>query len=310
MNLAPIVLFTYNRPFHTQQVLDSLAQNIEAKDSLLYIFCDGAKENASAADLEKIKKTREIVNSEKRFKEVIVTEQIKNKGLAGSVIDGVTEVVNKHSNVIVLEDDLVLSPYFLLHMNDSLTRYEKDPKICQIGACNFFACGPKYPDVFFLAMSECWGWATWKNRWEHFNPNAQQLLEKLQEKNLIQRFNAYGSYDMEGMLKDQILGKVSSWAIRWQAVCVINGWLTLYPNPAYTNHIESKEATHANDNVVPPMQQTKPVFKTFVAEENAAVIEAMKLGYAHLGDHYGNPIEIKSSNKLKKFFNSVFNKYK
>ena len=107
MKLAPIVLFTYNRPIHTQNVLNSLAICEEAKESLLYVFCDGAKENVDATGLNKIEEVRKIVASENRFKQIIITVQEKNKGLANSIIDGVTQVVNEHGKVIVLEDDLV-----------------------------------------------------------------------------------------------------------------------------------------------------------------------------------------------------------
>ncbi len=300
MRPAPIVLFTYNRPWHTQQVLNSLANNAEAKDSELYIFSDGPKENASTLQLKQIEETRTIIKKENRFKNVVITEQKKNKGLARSISDGVTEIVNKHGTVIVLEDDLILSPYFLLYMNDSLQRYENDTRVAQIGACNFFACGPKYPDYFFLAMPECLGWATWKNRWEHFNADAQYLLDKLHQQDLMYRFNAYGSYDMEGMLKDQIGTNGSSWAIRWQAVCVLNNWLTLYPNPAFSNHIESKDATHANHNITPPLCKTVPVFKTMVVKENDTVIEAMKRGYNNTGDYFGNLKKPALKHRLKK----------
>lgn len=300
MTFAPIVLFTYNRPWHTQRLLDSLAKNAEAKESLLYIFADGVKENADAATIKSIKETRKIINGEKRFKDVIITEQKKNKGLANSIIDGVTSIVNKHGNVIVLEDDLILSPYFLLYMNDALKRYENNTSVAQIGACNFFACGPKYPSSFFLAMSECLGWGTWKNRWEKFNPDANYLLAELNQKNLMTRFNAYGAYDMEGMLKAQIAGTVSSWAIRWQAVCVLNNWLTLYPNPAFTNHIESNEATHANKNILPPLCNTLPTLTTIEVKEIPEVIEAMKKGYANTGDYYGNTKKQSLKQILKK----------
>lgn len=285
--LSPIVLFTYNRPLHTQQLLNSLAKNTEAKDSIIYIYCDGAKENASKEDILKINEVRSIISAENRFKKVFVKIQNKNNGLANSIINGVTEIVNKHEKIIVLEDDLILSPFFLSYMNDSLDRYKDNEKVGQIGACNFFACGKNYPDYFFLAMSECLGWGTWKEKWNAFNPDGELLLNLINEKNLVERFNAYGSYDMVGMLQAQIDGKVSSWAIRWQAVCVLNNWLTLYPNPSYTQHKESQEATHASVDIIPPLVNKKLKYYTKEVVEVDCVIEAMKLGYSGKGDYFG-----------------------
>jgi len=306
MKLAPIVLFTYNRPIHTQNVLDSLALCDEAKDSILYIFCDGAKENTDEIGLNKIQEVRKIVNSENRFKQVIVTIQEKNKGLANSIIDGINKVIYEHSKVIVLEDDLVFSPYFLNYMNDSLNRYENDKRVGEIGGCNFFANGPKFPKTFFTNMPDTWGWATWKDRWQHFNSDAIFLYKELEKKDLMYKFNAYGSYNMEGMLKDQIFGKVDSWAIRWQAVMVLNNWLCLYSNPAFSNHIDSVDATHAKINVVPPMELDKPYFETVDIVGLPGIIAAMKKGYSGDGDYFGNYHKKFIKRKIKKNIKKVF----
>lgn len=299
--LAPIVLFAYNRPWHTQQVLNSLTQNVEAKDSVLYVFCDGAKENSSEKDLIKIEEVRKLINSENRFKKVVIKVQEKNIGLANSIIEGVTEIVNSYGKVIVLEDDLILSPYFLSYMNDSLIRYENNLKVGQIGACNFFGCGKNFPDCFFLPIPDCLGWATWKDRWQFFNPNVNELIKQLDEdetkKNI---FNAYGAYDFMNMLELQKQGKVDSWAIRWQAVCVLKGWLTLYPNPSMTNHIESNDATHANVNIKPPIFIKLPNFQTIEVKQIDKVINAFKLGYSGKGDYYGQE---KREYKIKKIKN-------
>jgi len=305
-NHAPIVLFTYNRPLHTQHILDSLAQNQEAKDSVLYVFCDGAKVNTANEDLLKIDAVRTLVSAENRFKKVIIKIQQDNKGLANSIIEGVTEVVNKYGKIIVLEDDLILSPFFLSYMNDSLDRYKDNLSVGQIGACNFFACGKKYPNYFFVPLPDCWGWATWKDRWEYFNPNVDELTKQLEGDEAKRNvFNAYGVYDFMNMLNLQKQGKVDSWAIRWQAVCVLKGWLTLYPNPSMTHHIESNEATHANVNITPPMTFLLPDFYTIEVKEINEVIAAFKLGYSGKGDYYGKEkkeLVIKKIKRIIKLF--------
>jgi hypothetical protein len=103
---SPIVLFVYNRPLHTQRVLDGLANNPESKQSILYVYCDGAKENVASEQVENILKTRQIIQSEQRFKEVIIVMRSINFGLAKSIVNGVTEVIEKHGKVIVMEDDI------------------------------------------------------------------------------------------------------------------------------------------------------------------------------------------------------------
>jgi putative methyltransferase (TIGR04325 family) len=246
MRLAPIVLFIYNRPHYLLQTLESLAKNSLAKDSTLIIYADGVKENATEEDITKINETRTVAKSKQWCKEINIIEKEKNLGLANSIIEGVTEIVNKHGKVIVLEDDLELSPYFLQFMNDGLAVYENNEKVWSVGACNFFAHGNKIPETFFIPIPDCWGWATWKDRWQYFEPDSNKLIKLLKEKNLVDDFNLGGAYDFMGMLESQAQGKISSWAIRWQAVAYLKNAYSLYPKCAVTNHIGIDEsATHS-----------------------------------------------------------------
>ena len=168
--LAPIIIFAYNRPNHLQETIDSLRRNELATESILYIYCDGPKQDASEEVCGRIAKTREVAHGCVGFKEVVVIEAERNKGLANSIIDGVTHVVNQYGKVIVLEDDLLTSPYFLRYMNDALNFYE-----CRQGVMSISANRPSplkmeipsdYPyDAFVCLRSYSTGWATWKDRW-------------------------------------------------------------------------------------------------------------------------------------------------
>ena len=249
MTLAPIVLFVYNRPSHTEQTLNALAENDLADQSTLFIYADGPKHDATTETLEKIKKTREIIRRKKWCKEVNVIESEINKGLADSIINGVSKVINEYGRVIVLEDDIVTSKYFLKFMNDALDLYVDEQKVISVGALNFFATDDQVPDTFFIPIPDCWGWATWKDRWKLFEPNSQKLLNELRKKGLIEKFNLYGAYNFEQMLIDQIKGNVSSWAIRWQAVAYLNDKLSLYPKLSVTKNIGfDAQATHGGED--------------------------------------------------------------
>ena len=132
--LAPILLFVYNRPQHTRRLLDSLLANDECRLSSLYVYSDGARDEASASAVAQV---RAIVHSVTGFARIEVIEREKNMGLAANVIDGVTTQVRAHGRVIVLEDDLVLSPFFLRFMNDALSVYADEPRVGHIQACDF-----------------------------------------------------------------------------------------------------------------------------------------------------------------------------
>lgn len=235
--LSPIVLFVYNRPFHTRKTLESLERNFLSKDSELFVFADGPKENASKEQLEKIQETRKIIREKKWCGKVNIIEKEKNVGLANSVIVGVTEIINKYGKVIVLEDDLLLSEYFLKYMNDSLEKYEQEERVMQIA-------GYMYPidmrvdkDAFFMPFISSWGWGTWKRVWDNFDKNSEGLEKLRNDRNLRYKFNLDGSYPYYKMLKNQAEKNIDSWAIRFYLTVFMRNGLSLFPKKTLVNNI-------------------------------------------------------------------------
>ncbi len=233
--LAPIALFTYSRPLYTSKVLDHLAANPEAKDSVLYVFCDGAKENSSNETITLIKANREIVRKESRFKEVIVIEEKRNKGLSASIIDGVTSLCKTHWSVIILEDDILTSPFFLRYMNEALFVYKDEESASSISGY-WYPIKNKFPETFFLQDASCWGWATWARAWKNFEADGAKLYAEIMEKKLSKGFDIYGTrYTL--MLKYQIEGVNDSWAIRWDAGNFLSNRMSLYPGKSLVQNI-------------------------------------------------------------------------
>jgi hypothetical protein len=144
------------------------------------------------------------------------------------VIDGVGAILSRHERVIVLEDDLVTSPYFLDFMNGALDRYEGDDRVASIHGY-VYPTKKRLPDLFFLRGADCWGWATWRRGWALFREDGRALLSELEERGLIDLFDFRGTYPYSGMLKNQIAGLNSSWAVRWYASAFLAEKLTLYP---------------------------------------------------------------------------------
>lgn len=223
MTYAPIALFTYNRADHTRRAVESLLQNAEAKDSDLFIFSDGAKNEKA---VKGVAENREYIHTVTGFKTITIIEREKNWGLANSLIAGITDVINKYGRVIVVEDDLILSPYFLKFMNDGLEKYKDDDRVSSISG--FIPnVEEELPETFFLRFFHCWGWATWDRAWKHFNPNGKELLKQLEERKLTRTFDFNGNYRFTRMLRRQIEGKNNSWAIRWNASLFLADILSL-----------------------------------------------------------------------------------
>lgn len=223
---APIALFTYNRADKTQRVVESLLQNAEAKYSDLFIFSDGSKSPEKKAG---VKENRKYIHTISGFKSISIIEREKNWGLANSLIAGITEVINKYGRVIVVEDDLILSPYFLKFMNDGLEKYKDDDRV---GTINAFVppIKEKLPDTYFLYFMHPWGWATWKRSWDLLNLNTKYLLRKMRFK--VKKFNLGGNCGSYGNLYCQKVGKVDSWYIRFYASLFLNKKLNLFPKQA------------------------------------------------------------------------------
>ena len=298
MQYAPIALFTYNRADHTKQAVESLLKNVEAKDSDLFIFSDGPKnekakkgveenreyirslknendlEISQSRDTENAHSLVSLVNYHKEnkflqdnssipsddsqsaslrkepsasddatqsntpslnregrgesFKSVTIIEREKNWGLANSLIAGITEIVNKYGRVIVVEDDLILSPYFLQFMNEALEKYKDVDRVSAI--CSFTnPVTEPLPQTFFLRYFACWGWATWKKGWDLFEKDSRKLLWRLRNTWRVNEFNIENSYNFYNMLYCQMLGEIDSWAIRFYASSFVNNKLILYP---------------------------------------------------------------------------------
>jgi hypothetical protein len=242
-SLAPIALFVYNRPEHARRTIESLRANDLASDSDLIIFSDGPK-NPDAKD--KVGEVRELIRAVSGFRSVTIRESPENKGLAKSIIEGVTDVCTEYGRIIVLEDDLVTSPWFLRYMNEALREYELIERVVSVHGYTF-PVDEQLPETFFVRGADCWGWATWRRGWDLFEPDGAKLLAELRLKKLTRLFDFDGAYSYTRMLKKQIAGKNQSWAVRWHAAAFLANRLTLYPGTSLVQNIgNDMSGTHCS----------------------------------------------------------------
>jgi hypothetical protein len=198
----------------------------------LYIFSDGPK---GEKDEEGVKEVRRVIRDKHWCKEVHIKEGPVNKGLANSLIAGITEVVNTHGTVIVVEDDLILSPQFLNYMNNALDTYADEERAMQVSGF-MYALKGKAPETFFLRFPNCWGWATWKRAWQSFTGDTGLIIEKIREKG-VNEFTLNSRLGSFQMLIDQHEGRIDSWAVRWYGSIFLKGGLVLYPRRSLVENI-------------------------------------------------------------------------
>jgi hypothetical protein len=239
---SPIALFTFKRPEHTRRTLESLMQNPEFTESPLFIYCDGARNDAEAVQ---VKETRLLVRNWSHPNKTII-ERDRNWGLANSIIAGVTDLCERFGKVIVVEDDLIVSPVFLDYLNSALAYYADEPKVMQISAHMFPVSIQSQYDAVMLPFTTSWGWATWDRAWKYFDPSMSGYEKLKADRVLRRKFDMDGAYPYFQMLKRQSLGKVNSWAIRWYLSVFLQDGLTVHPCHSLVQHVGyDSTATHS-----------------------------------------------------------------
>lgn len=241
---APICLFTYNRLSETQQTIAALQKNELAKESDLFIFSDAAKNASGVAKVTAVRKSLKGING---FKSVTVFEAIKNKGLATSIIDGVSQIINDYGKVIVLEDDLITSPHFLTFMNRALDFYDIEKKIQSVNGYSLKveSCTS---DVYFQQRPFPWGWATWKDRWDVSLFDKEELKKSVNTAlGILKEFKRKCGDDSASMLLNSIYDRNDSWYIRWSFNHFRSNRFSVYPFYSLVNNIGfGEEGTHCN----------------------------------------------------------------
>lgn len=246
-SLAPIALFCYKRKDHLQKTVESLISNEEFLDSPVYFFSDGPKSDEEKMAVEEVRRYIESLSNFSSKKTIFRTE---NWGLSRSIITGVDDVLKDHSKLIVLEDDMIVSPYFLRYMNEALVEYENVTDVCSIHGYNFPLRGD-LPEVFLMRGSDCWGWATWRRGWDLFEPDGQKLLDRIRSSKRECEFNYNGAYNYVDMLEKQIQRENDSWAIRWYASTFLANKLTLHPGHSMVHNIGMDDSgTHCESSDV------------------------------------------------------------
>ena len=225
-----VALFTYNRPWHTRQVLDGLRRNqIEE----LHVFQDGLRQGDPAQPHRQVGGLIENIN----FCRTSIVRRPENLGLARSIISGVTGLLQSHQAIVVLEDDCVPSSVFLAYMREMLERLRENPRVFSISGYGLPEFPADYPyDVCFAPLSSSWGWATWADRWRKFDPEARGWEEVLRDRASRRAFEAPGSI-FSRLLEMQMAGKIDSWGIRWYFSLFKNRGVCAWPKHSYIQNI-------------------------------------------------------------------------
>lgn len=283
--LAPIVLFAYNRPKHIQKCLESLNRCFLANQSKLFVYIDAPK---NIGDVKKVQEVQRIIDSYQWVRKIEVIQREKNYGLAHNIINGVSEIVEKYKKVIVLEDDLYLSQGFLQYMNEALYIYENEGRVMNINGY-MYPLGIKLPETFFYNVISSWGWATWARAWQYFNPNTEELWDKLQKNNQMYDFDLNGSTVFRSQLERNLEGTLDTWAIKWYASVYLQQGFCLNPRKSLVQNMgfdNSGTNTHNTNQYDIPELAEKINVNLITLQELRGIRKKMKVFYRYKGISY------------------------
>ncbi len=244
----PVLIFAYKRPVLCGRLLDSLEGNIDSSMIDLHVFIDGPR---CEEEIPLINSTALLFSNVRWAKSIKINRFAHNKGLAASVISGVSSALQSHGSVIVLEDDLVLSRYFLVFMKEAICRYRESKDVYAISGYNHTVEKmpiPKhytYP-IYLASRPSTWGWATWADKWQGVNWGRAYAREAMANRESMAKLRKAGP-DLPRMLKRQAEGEIDSWGIMWSLHLAKQGGLAVYPTQSYVDNTGfGEDGTHCN----------------------------------------------------------------
>ena len=239
---SPIVLFIYKRPTHLKKTLISLGKCIGFENHQIFVFGDGPKMKSENLAVQE---TRKVVKSFLGDKAQYFFSD-SNMGLSKSVIKGVTSIINQYERVIVIEDDLLFHPQFLVYMNNALDRYANDERVFSVSGYMYDTDSLKGSNsALLLPIISTWGWGTWSRAWSGFDTECKDAEKLWSDRTLKKNFDCNNSYPFSSMLKRQLGGSIDSWGIRWYWTIFKNNRLTCFPpSTLVLNNGLDSSATH------------------------------------------------------------------
>lgn len=275
---APIISFCYNRYDHLQKSLASLLANPEASETDLIVFSDGAR---GIIDSSKVDAVRQYLSTISGFKSVKVIQRKANYGCALNIIDGIDQVMkdDRYESAVIMEDDIVVSSTFLSFINKALDFYQSDKMVWSVSGVS-----PKYlelntdEELAIWRNSECWGWATWADRWQQFSKNSEEVMSQLtvEKRNQWDHGGLIGYSPQVEMNQD---GRANTWAIFWSYLVFKNQGLIVQPTQTMVENIgRDGSGIHADGTVQEngpkrKLSEKKDYSLPVVAKENSKLVQ-------------------------------------
>ena len=269
MNAAdtPLLLIAWRRPHTLRQVIDAIRP---VAPTCLYVACDGPN-SERPGEAEKVAATRAVIEHyidwpcqiERLYSDV-------NQGCRLGVSRAITWFFEQVEAGIILEDDCVPHPDFFPYCSALLERYRHDTRVWCISGNNF-QNGQWRGDgsYYFSRYNHCWGWASWRRCWQHYDPDLSQW-QALRDSGLLETIFedplelSYWSGIWQRLLDS---GEPDTWDYQWTFTCISNSGLTALPNRNLVSNVGfGEDAAHTTTVAAPTVanqglgELTHPLF--------------------------------------------------
>jgi len=244
---SPLVFFIFNRPDPTRLVWEQIRQ---AQPRRLFLVADGPRP-ARAGEKERCAEVRRIVESVDWPCTVERNYSAANLGCGKRIASGLDWVFSQVETAIILEDDCLPDPSFFPFCEELLNRYRDEPRVAQIAGCSYQGGYQAHPSTsyYFSRYPHCWGWATWRRAWSHYD-RAMKSWPEWRDGNGLARWieNSAERRLWVRNFNDTANGLIDTWDYQWTMTVWRQQWVSILP---YRNLISNigfgPDATHTND---------------------------------------------------------------
>jgi hypothetical protein len=243
---TPLLLIAWRRPHTLRQVIDAIRPEAPTR---LFVACDGPNPERPG-EAEKVAATRQVIENEIDWPcQIERLYSDMNQGCRLGVSRAITWFFDRVEEGIILEDDCVPHPDFFPYCTTLLESYRHDTRVWCISGNNF-QNGQWRGDgsYYFSRYNHCWGWASWRRCWQHYDPVISQwpalrdsgLLETVFEDPLERQ---YWSTIWQQTYDKAV--SITWWDYQWLFTCLANGGLTSMPNRNLVSNVGfGEDATH------------------------------------------------------------------
>jgi hypothetical protein len=224
----PIVFLIFNRPEQTARTFAAIRA---ARPAELLVVADGPRPDR-AGERELCSRTRAIIDGVDWPCKVLRNFAETNMGCGKRVSSALDWAFEEVEEALILEDDCLPDPSFFPYCAELLERYRTDERIMMISGNNFQNGAKRTPDSYYFSrFPHCWGWATWRRAWRHYDFAIQEwqqrrnvdLVKKLARHPVLERY-------WQECFDDVAVGKVDTWDYQWMYCLWMQNGLAIAPN--------------------------------------------------------------------------------